>query len=372
MKYFFKNYRRVVLKIGSSLVITKDSKPNHTWLESLAADVAELKECGIEVAIVTSGAVALGAHYIGKSRKSMKLQEKQAAAACGQLALVKAYQENFQHHNMHVAQILLTLEDSENRRRYLNARATLETLLELGIIPVINENDTVATAELKFGDNDRLAARVAQMIGAEVLILLSDIDGLYTADPRKSKTARHIPEIQGISPEIEAMAKDSTSDTGSGGMVTKIQAAKIADAFGSHTIITLGMVANPIKKLAAGAKHTIFVSNQDVKTARKNWIAENLNAKGEVAIDDGALAALKKGKSLLPAGVTAVKGSFARGDTVRIKTAEGKEIGRGLIAYPAAEAKAIIGHKSAEIEEILGFAGREELIHRDDMVLSKL
>lgn len=371
MKNFFQDTKRMVLKIGSSLLINGENRPNHEWLGSLAEDVAELRQAGIEVAIVTSGAVALGARFLGKSKRTMKLHEKQAAAACGQLALVKAYEENFGRLAMPVAQILLTLEDSENRKRYLNARATIETLLEIGVIPIINENDTVATAELKFGDNDRLAARVAQMIGASTLVLLSDIDGLYTADPGKNKNARHIPEIHGIDEEIEAMGKDSASDTGSGGMITKIAAAKIADSSGCHTIITIGKVSNPIKKLALGGKHTKFISRQDAEKARKNWIAKNLSTKGEVIIDEGALAALNKGKSLLPAGVKSLKGNFDRGDTVLIKTAKGEEIGRGLIAYPVAEARRIIGHKSREIEAILGFPGREELIHRDDMVMKR-
>lgn len=369
MKYIDKA-KIIVLKIGSSLLIDgKNGEVKTQWLKSLAEDVSKLVKNGKKVVIVTSGAIALGRKSLGLSKKNLKLQEKQAAAACGQLSLISVYQEALAKHKLKAAQILITLEDSESRRRYLNARNTLETLISHGIIPVINENDTVATAEIRFGDNDRLAARVAQMVGADMLILLSDIDGLYTADPGKNKNAVHINEVNEIDEKIEKMAGGSGTDVGSGGMVTKIAAAKIAASSGCSTVITFGKEENPINNLIEGGKFTIFLSKENPESARKRWIADNLNTKGFLVVDDGAATALLKGKSLLPAGVTEVEGSFDRGDAVIIRNAKGKEIGRGLSAYSSKDAKKIMRLKSEKIEEILGFSGRDEIIHRDDLVL---
>ncbi len=368
----FSKAKKVVIKVGSSLVVDEETgKPNQAWLDCLAEDIAELRKQNKKVAIVTSGAIALGRKSLGKNKKNLKLQEKQAAAACGQLALIGSYQKSFSEFGMNTAQVLLTLEDSENRRRYLNARNTLDTLMEAGVIPVINENDTVATAEIRVGDNDRLAARVAQMIGADLLVLLSDIDGLYEEDPAKNPKAKHIEEITKIDSEVEKMAGGSHSGVGTGGMVTKIMAAKIAVGSGCNTIITLGKQKNPLKKLEDGGKHTVFISRQNPDKARKSWIAEGLAARGEIIVDDGAIKALGSGKSLLPAGVVEVRGEFDRGDKIVVKSKDNKEIGRGLSAYSSKDARKIIGHKSSEIKSVLGFEGREELIHRDDLVLKQ-
>ncbi len=360
---------RIVIKVGSSLLAGEERKPRARWLATLAEDVAALRAEGKHIIIVSSGAVALGRDRLCVGGRKLKLAEKQAAAACGQTALIEAWQAAFAPHKLHVAQVLLTLEDSDNRRRYLNARDTLETLLAAGVIPVINENDTVATAELRFGDNDRLAARVAQMTGAEVLILLSDVDGLYTANPRTDKKAKHIPEVPAITPEIEAFAGGIGSDVGSGGMVTKIAAARIATASGCHLLVVLGLPEHPIAALSAGARHTHFRALDNPENARRAWLSHKLSVAGEVVVDDGALAALKKGKSLLPAGVQEVRGNFERGDAVAILSGAGKEIGRGLAAFHSEDARQVIGKKSADFPEHLRGLGRDEMIHRDDMVL---
>lgn len=362
--------KRIVIKIGSALLVDQASgELRHAWFESIMADVAKLHAAGKEVVIVSSGSVALGRRHLNLQGKKLKLEEKQAAAACGQAELVQYYQEHLKKHNITVAQILLDIMDSENRRRYLNARTTLGTLIDMRVIPVINENDTVATAELRFGDNDRLAARVAQMVEAEVLVLLSDVDGLYTANPDHNPQATFIPEVKNITPEIEAMAGGATSHVGSGGMVTKIAAAKIAVASGCHMVITKGTPLHPIKTLQEGRKCTWFLSKENPISARKHWIAGSIAPAGKVVVDEGAERALLQGKSLLPAGVKEVVGNFNRGDAVIVVTLQGKEIGRGLIAYTSEEARRIIGRKSGEIEEILGYSGRNELIHRDDLVL---
>ncbi len=361
--------KSLVIKIGSALLCDENGQPRKKWLASLASDIAALKKKGVSVIIVSSGAVALGRTTLKLWRKKLKLEEKQAAAACGQPLLMATYQHTLGKHTLAAAQVLLSIEDSENRRRYLNARSTLSTLLESGVIPIINENDTVATEELRFGDNDRLAARVAQMVEAELLILLSDIDGLYTANPKQDKKAQHIPVVEKIDARIERMAGGVSSDVGSGGMVTKIAAAKIAVRAGCHTVITEGSRMNPLKHLFAGATHTIFVSNQTPLSARKHWIADSLHVAGDIIVDDGAVKALESGKSLLPAGVKDIKGRFERGDAVAVKTLKGKEIARGLVAYSAEDARRIMGHNTKEIEQILGFAGRDALIHRDDLVL---
>jgi glutamate 5-kinase len=323
---------------------------------------------GAEIIIVSSGAIALGRRTIGLPKGTLKLEQKQAAAAVGQIALAQAWAEALRTRNMVAAQVLVTLTDTEERRRYLNARATLSTLLEQGAVPVINENDTVATSEIRYGDNDRLAARVASMMSADCLVLLSDIDGLYTAPPNQ-KGAAFIAEVKDITPEIEAMAGKPVSGLGSGGMITKIEAGKIALGAGCNMVIASGHEIHPLKRILDGERCTWFIAPASALQSRKRWIAGTLQPIGHLVVDDGAAVALSKGKSLLPAGVRKVEGAFARGDTVSIVTAVGREIARGLVAYDAGDAARIAGLKSADIEKVLGFRGRDELIHRDDMVL---
>ena len=366
----FKDAKRIVIKVGSSLIIDEENAARKAWLSSLAQDIAALKKQGKQIIIVTSGAVALGRAPLGYGRRALELEEKQAAAACGQIILFSLWAEMLAQVNFFAAQMLLTADDSINRRRYLNARNTLDTLLEnTSAIPVINENDTVATAELRFGDNDRLAARMAQMAGADLLVLFSDIDGLYTADPRSNPSAEFISEITEITDEIEAMAGGAASAMSNGGMATKITAAKIASGAGCHMIIARGTEVHPLKTLMDDGKCTRFVAKENPKSARKHWIAGGLHPSGIVYVDDGAADALKTGKSLLPAGVKAVEGRFDRGDAVLIKTLKDKLLGKGLIAYSADDATRILGRKSQEIEQILGFKRRDVLIHRDDLVL---
>jgi len=363
--------RRVVVKIGSALLVEKSTgRVNRAWLETLAADVAKLRARGQEVVIVSSGAIALGRRQLGLLPGKLKLEESQAAAAVGQIRLAHAWKEVLEQRDFAVAQVLLTLGDTEERRRYLNARNTLETLLRLGAIPVINENDTVATAEIRYGDNDRLAARVAQMASADCLVLLSDVDGLYTADPAVDPKARHIPEVTRITPEIEAMAGGSASDVGSGGMATKVMAGKIAVAAGCNMCITIGHEPHPLRRIEAGARCTWFVAGVSPKTVRKQWIAGLLKPAGTLHVDAGAVKALRGGKSLLPAGVTRVEGRFDRGDAVVVRDAAGSEIARGLSAYASDDARRVCGRRSQELEAILGYRGRDEIIHRDDLVLA--
>jgi len=362
--------KRVVIKVGSSLLIDDSNAPKKAWLATLAADIAALKQEGKQVIVVTSGAVALGRAPLGYAARALVLEEKQAAAACGQITLFSLWAEMLAGVKLAPAQILLTADDSIHRRRYLNARNTLDTLLEnASIVPVINENDTVATAEIRFGDNDRLAARVAQMAGADLLILFSDIDGLYSADPRANKDAQFQEEVREVTPQIELMAQGAGSAVGTGGMVTKLAAAKIAMAAGCHMIIARGTGQHPLAAVQQGGTCTRFIARESPLSARKHWIAGSLHAAGSVVVDEGAATALKSGKSLLPAGVKAVDGRFDRGDAVVIKTADGQVIGKGLIAYAAEDAVRIIGKKSGEIEQVLGFKRRDVLIHRDDMVL---
>lgn len=367
--------KRLIVKIGSALMVDATTHKIRTdWLDSVADDVAALRVRGVEVVIVTSGAVACGREHLGLVGRPLRLEEKQAAAATGQIRLAHAYQETLARHGITVAQVLLTLDDTEDRRRHLNGRATIETLLKLGAVPVINENDTVATAEIRFGDNDRLAARVAQMISADTLILLSDIDGLYTADPRRDPTATHIPLVREITPDIVGMAGEPPPGYSSGGMVTKIVAGRIALAAGCRMAIAMGKRANPLAALMVppsqgGALATWFVPGAEPRTARKRWIAGALKPLGTLALDQGAVAALEKGGSLLPAGVRGVEGGFERGDLVLIQGPDGRILGRGLSAYGADDARAIAGRRSAEIEEVLGYRGRDEMVHRDDLVL---
>ncbi len=361
--------RRLIVKVGSALLVdARTGRLNRAWLESLADDLGEAAGRGQQLIVVSSGAIALGRRHLGLAPGRLRLEESQAAAAVGQIRLARAWQEILEDRGLAVAQVLLTLEDTEDRRRYLNARATLNTLLGLGAVPVINENDTVATAEIRYGDNDRLAARVGQMASAECVVLLSDIDGLYSADPGRDPAARFIPEVREISDAVEAMASGPTSGVGSGGMTTKIAAARIAVAAGSSLCIASGRRFNPLKAILDGERCSWFLPGANPLAMRKQWIAGTLQPRGRLVIDAGAAAALGRGKSLLPAGVQKVAGRFERGDTVSV-IADGREVARGLAAYSAADAALILGRKSAEIESLLGYAGREELIHRDDLVM---
>lgn len=362
---------RIVVKIGSALLVDRKSgQVREPWFSGLIQDIADLKAAGKDVTIVSSGAIALGRARLGLARRGGKLDEAQAAAAVGQIALARAYEEALAARNLRAAQILLTLGDTEERRRYLNARGTIETLLRLGAVPVINENDTVATAEIRYGDNDRLAARVASMISADCVVLLSDVDGFYTAPPENNPDARHIPEIERITPEIEAMAGDAGTDLSTGGMVTKLAAARIARESGAHMVIASGHLDHPIRAIRDGARCTWFVAGESPAAARKRWIVATLKPCGRILVDTGAGAALARGNSLLPAGVTRIDGTFNRGDAVIVEGPDGRELARGLAAYSAADAAAIAGRKTGEIAGILGYSGRPALIHRDDLVLS--
>jgi glutamate 5-kinase len=364
--------KRVVIKIGSALLVDRTTgRLRATWLNSLADDVAALAAAGKDVILVSSGAIALGRHALGLAKGALELEQSQAAAAVGQVSLAHAYQNVFLARGLATAQILLTLGDTEERRRYLNARRTIETLLAHKAIPVVNENDTVATSEIRYGDNDRLSARVASMVSADCLVLLSDIDGLYTAPPAQDPTATHIPVVTAITPEIEAMAGDAGTELSKGGMKTKVEAGRIALAAGTHMVITTGKPLHPLGRITDGCTCTWFLASSDPVTAKKRWIAGQLEPKGWITVDAGAEKALLGGKSLLPAGVVKVDGMFDRGDAVVIRSKAGRELGRGLIAYGAVEATMIAGKKSGEIEALLGHSGRAELIHRDDMVVTK-
>jgi glutamate 5-kinase len=364
--------RRLVIKIGSSLLASADTGALKTdWLAALSDDIAALRGQGKQVIVVSSGAIALGRRALSLPAGALSLEENQAAAAVGQIDLAHAYEEHLKARGLVAAQVLLTLGDTEERRRYLNARNTIETLLRLGAVPVVNENDTVATAEIRYGDNDRLAARVATMMSADCVLFLSDVDGLYSAPPGQDPKAEFVDVIPEITPAIEAMAGDTGTELSRGGMVTKIEAAKIAVAAGTHLVIASGKEMNPVAKLAEGRRCTWFLAHTNPVAARKRWIAGALEPAGAVLVDAGAAAALGKGKSLLPAGVTGIEGRFDRGDAVVIRGPEGDEIGRGLSAYNHEDAARIIGHKSSEISRILGYRGRTALIHRDDMALKQ-
>jgi glutamate 5-kinase len=366
--------KRLVVKIGSALLVDDGGLVRHAWLNALVDDLVRCRVRGQEVIIVSSGAIAVGRRHLGLAGRALRLEEKQAAAATGQIRLAHAYQEALGRHGITVAQILLTPDDTELRRRHLNARATFAQLLALGAIPVVNENDTIATAEIRFGDNDRLAARVAQMVSADMLVLLSDIDGLYTADPRRDPEARHIPLIREIDPEIEAMAGPAPAGYSSGGMVTKLTAARIAMGAGCHMLIAQGRPGRgrgPLAAIEAGARASLFLPRAEPRSARKAWIAGAVNPAGAITVDDGAVSALRRGKSLLPAGVVAIEGSFERGDCIAVRTRTGIEAGRGLSAYASGDIQRIAGHKSGEIAAILGYRGRDEIIHRDDLVLTE-
>ena len=364
--------RRLVVKIGSALLVDPAlAAPRETWLAGVAADIAALRHRGTEVIVVSSGAIALARRALHLTRPRLRLEEKQAAAAVGQIRLAQAWAGALSAQGLIAAQLLLTLEDTEDRRRYLNARATLQTLLALGAIPVINENDTVATAEIRFGDNDRLAARVAEMTEADQLVLLSDIDGLYAADPRRDPTARHIPLVATLTPEIEAMGGEPPPGYSSGGMRTKLAAARIATQAGCAMAIAQGhAVDRPLAALEAGARCTWFLPAHEGRSARKRWIAGALAPMGVLTVDAGAARALAAGGSLLPAGVRAVEGAFERGDPVLVRGPDGAALAQGLAAYASADAARIAGHRSDAIETILGWRGRDEIIHRDDLVLA--
>ena len=361
--------RRLVVKIGSALLVDGAGGGLRTaWLESLAQDVARLRARGTEVVLVSSGSIALGRGVLGLSAPALALEQSQAAAAVGQIRLARAYEEALAPHGLTAAQVLVTLEDSADRRRYLNSRATLGTLLALGVVPIVNENDTVATDEIRYGDNDRLAAQVAVTVGADQLVLLSDVDGFYTANPAEDPAARRLDVIEAITPEIEAMAGDAGSGLSKGGMKTKLMAARTATAAGCALAITRGTRTHPLRALEEGAPATWFTPQTDPASARKRWIAA-MKPRGEIRVDAGAAAALSRGKSLLPAGVTAVSGVFGRGDPVAIADAAGAKLGQGLSRYTAEEARAIAGRRSSEIEAALGYPGRAALVHRDDMAL---
>jgi glutamate 5-kinase len=364
-----KNANKLVLKIGSVLLVDAETGAlRRDWLHGLAADVAAAKRAGRDVMIVSSGSIALGRRVLGLPSGTLSLEQSQAAAAVGQIRLARAYEEALEPHGITTAQVLVTLEDSVNRRRYLNTRATLATLLGLGAVPIVNENDTVATDEIRYGDNDRLAAQVAAMGGADLLVLLSDVDGLYTGNPKVNAGAEHIDFVSEITPVIEQMAGAAINEASSGGMITKLLAAKTATAAGCALVIMEGDVNRPLHALENGARHTWFAAKGDAQAARKQWI-EAMKPKGQITVDAGAAQALKNGKSLLSAGVTAVTGDFLRGDPVSILGLDGATLGKGLSGYESAEAVAIKGHQSGEIADILGYPGRAALIHRDDMVL---
>ncbi|MGB8818366.1 MAG: glutamate 5-kinase [Rhizobiaceae bacterium] len=365
-----RSFKRIVVKIGSALLVDRTTGLKREWLESLCADVAKLASSGTEVLLVSSGAIALGRTVLKLPKGALKLEESQASAAVGQIALARAYDEALGALGLTTSQILVTLGDTEERRRYLNARATIDTLLRLKAIPVINENDTVATSEIRYGDNDRLAARVATMMGADLLILLSDIDGLYTAPPHLDPQAKFLSVIDKITPSIEAMAGAAASEISKGGMKTKLDAGKIATAAGTAMIITSGARLNPLSAIDRGERASLFKPSLNPVSAWKTWIAGNLEPAGKLQIDAGALTALLSGKSLLAAGVRSVQGTFERGDTVAVLGPDGREAARGLVAYDSSDAVKITGKKSSDIPAILGYEARAAMIHRDDMVVS--
>ncbi len=365
-----KNFRRIVVKVGSSLLIDSAAgEVRANWLAALAADIAKLHKAGKDVLVVSSGSIALGRSRLKLPSGALKLEESQAAAAVGQIELARIWSGVLGNHGIGAGQILVTLQDTEERRRYLNARSTIAKLLEWRAVPVINENDTVATNEIRYGDNDRLAARVATMTSSDLLILLSDINGLYTAPPSANPNAKLIPVVESVTADIEAMAGAAESELSRGGMRTKIEAAKIATSAGTHMLIASGKIEHPLQAIADGGPCTWFLTPANPVTARKRWIAGSLEPKGTLTIDAGAVAALRAGKSLLPAGVIRVDGQFARGDAVIVRGPDTHEIGRGLVAYDADHAEQIKGRSSSDAAQILGISGRAEMIHRDDLVV---
>jgi glutamate 5-kinase len=362
-------FRRIVVKVGSALLVDAAAGGlKRAWLDALAADIAALHKDKKDVLVVSSGAIALGRAVLKLPKGALKLEEAQGAAAVGQITLARAWAEALGARGLTAGQVLVTLGDTEERRRYLNARSTIAKLLEWRSVPVINENDTTATSEIRYGDNDRLAARVATMMSADLLVLLSDVDGLYDKPPGEAG-AQRVPLVARITPAIEAMAGASASETARGGMRTKIEAGKIATTAGTHMVIASGHIDHPLQAIADGAACTWFLTPANPVTARKKWIAGSLEPRGALTVDAGAVRALRSGKSLLPAGVIKVEGGFERGDAVVVRAPDGGEIGRGLIAYDAGDADKIKGRSSADILSILGFSGRAEMIHRDDLVV---
>ena len=363
------DFRRLVVKVGSSLLIGGDGDVDRRWLRGLCEDIAALHGGGHEILVVSSGAIAIGSTVLGINKRRARLEDLQAAAAAGQVQLAHAYREALAQHNVKAAQILLTPEDTENRRRFLNARGTLSRLIERAVVPVINENDTVATEEIRYGDNDRLAARVAQLVMADALILLSDVDGLYTKDPACNDDAEYIPEVTTITEDIQRMAGETRSDFGSGGMATKVQAARIATHAGCSTVIASGVVEHPLAVLGDGGRCTLFRAPATPAVARKQWLAGVLEVRGELRLDDGAARALRDGSSLLPVGVVEAIGNFRRGDVVTLVDMSGSELGRGLAEYSYEEAVQLAGRRSESIEDVLGYRGRSVMVHRDDLVI---
>src|SRR5580698_7511728 len=366
------DFRRIVVKVGSSLLVdAKAGRLNEAWLAALTADLAALHRDKRDVIVVSSGAIALGRAVLKLPDGPLKLEDSQAAAAVGQIALARTWTEALSRHDITAGQVLVTLGDTEERRRYLNARSTIDKLLEWRAVGVMCVSEEVATTEIRYGDNDRLAARVATMVSADLVVLLSDVDGFYDAPPGTAASARHFPRIDRITPEIEAMAGAAGSELSRGGMQTKLEAAKIATGAGTYMVIASGRVEHPLRAIGQGARCTWFTAVENPVTARKKWIAGSLEPRGTFTIDAGAVAALRRGNSLLPVGVVKVEGSFARGDAVVIRGPDGAEIGRGLCAYDAEDAQKIVGRASAEIASIIGFSGRAEIVHRDNLVIGR-
>jgi len=366
------DFRRIAVKVGSSLLVDSQAgRLNESWLASLVADLAALHSDGRDILVVSSGAIALGRAVLKLPAGPLRLEDSQAAAAVGQIELARRWTAALSRHGITGGQVLVTLGDTEERRRYLNARSTIDKLLEWRAVPVINENDTVATSEIRYGDNDRLGARVATMMSADLLVLLSDVDGLYDAPPGTTDSAHLVPYVERVTPAIEAMAGAAGSELSRGGMQTKIEAAKIATGAGTHMLIASGRVEHPLRAVAEGARCTWFMAADNPVTARKKWIAGSLEPKGTLTIDAGAVAALRRGNSLLPVGVVRIDGAFERGDAVIIRGPEGAEVGRGLSAYDASDAQKIRGRSSAAIASILGYSGRAEMIHRDNLIVGR-
>ncbi len=366
----FSAYHRIVVKVGSALLVDKATLSlRYDWLQALVDDLAEQINAGRQVVLVTSAAVAVGRAVLNLGNGAITLEQKQAAAAAGQFRLMAAYQDALNHHNITAAQVLLTLDDTETRKRHLNARQTFETLLAMHALPIVNENDTVATSEIRFGDNDRLAARVAQMVSADLLILLSDIDGLYTANPRTDATAQHVPVVEKMRRQIDAMAGTAEVGISTGGMVTKLQAARIATQSGCAMIISDGQQLHPLKHLADGGRHTLFKASTSPLSARKKWLASMVRHQGILYIDQGAEKALLSGKSLLPAGVTRVTGRFDKGDILIIKNMQDHALAKGLANYPSSDLERLAGKQSRDISTIIGYHGGDAVVHRDDCVM---
>ena len=360
--------KKIVIKIGSSIVVDKNGKPKKIWLEEFAKDISSLLKKRKQVVIVSSGAIAFGCKYLGIKKKGLKIDKSQAIASIGQIELMDFYKKTFDKNKIKISQILLTLDDTERRRRSINARRTIDNLMAMGIVPIVNENDTTATTEIKYGDNDRLAARVSQIIGADCLILLSDVDGLYTDNPKKNKKTKLIKTVKEIDENIQSYATKTENIYGSGGMKTKIDAAKICQLSGCYMVIANGNCEDPIKEILQNKKCTWFLPKISKLDARKQWIIGSVAPKGEVIIDHGAVKALSNGKSLLPAGVKKISGTFEKGDHILVKDQNNKECARGLTSFSSIEVEKIKGSHSKEIKNILGYSSREEIIHKDDLV----